>query len=308
MTPSEDENPGPLSTASREVVRAAIVDLVSKALGAGLLALGGVVVLLVVDGGSVPAWIALLVVIVASLIAWRFYRRSRTLKAGLKRREDRIGELEQTEATLTGDVDGLNTQVADLEQVVAVADNARERHIVYANHITEMLDHLQRVVAGDIDAPLPDYIQRGILEPAKDVLTGAPEEDVRLSVLLPDDDGNFTMAWTAGHSYNSQSKYQVPIAKTLARLAFENGDAYAWDDVTLDDRYEANPRATRPIHAMISMPLRRGDAVVGVFNCIASVPDVFDSAEHSYVASLTGVLNVAVNVWLDREGTGASSG
>jgi GAF domain-containing protein len=170
-----------------------------------------------------------------------------------------------------------------------------------------VLDHLQRVISKDIEVSIPDYIQRGILEPARDVLMEAPEEDIRLSVLLPEE-GHFVMAWAAGHDLESQTKYRVEVQKTLSRIAFETGDPQAWDDVETDDRFEKNPYATRPLHAMVSVPLRIGTEITGVFNAVASKPDVFDPAERSYLLSLGGVLSVAVNVWLNRDQPEAHEG
>jgi GAF domain-containing protein len=275
----EDHDRSRLSQFTSDVVRAALVDLVGKALSAAAVAIAGVAVLLVIKGGSVPAWVAIgelaIIVLLAVLV---------------RRRGGRLAALRPVE-----------TEIKELKQNAEVLAYAVSRHEVYAGHLAHVLDHLQRVISGDIDVSIPEYIRRGILEPARDVLMEDPSEDVRLSILLPDDARSFFMAWAAGHDLESQTKYRVPIDKTLARIAFESGEAQAWDDATTDDRFEANPYATRPLRAMVSVPLRSGDRVVGVFNAIASEPNVFDSAEHSYLTALGGILNVTVSVWLDRE-------
>jgi GAF domain-containing protein len=118
-------------------------------------------------------------------------------------------------------------------------------------------------------------------------------------VLLPDDDC-FVMVWSAGHSLPGQQKYRVPIKDTLSRLAYEGGEVYSWDDAQDDDRFQPNPKATWPTRAMISIPLRRGDRVAGVFNAIAAEPGAFDPAEERYLESLGSIISVAVGVWLDQ--------
>jgi putative methionine-R-sulfoxide reductase with GAF domain len=51
---------------------------------------------------------------------------------------------------------------------------------------------------------------------------------------------------------------------------------------------------------MISIPLRRGEDIIGVFNVIASEPEAFDPAEAQYLASLGSIISVAVSVSLER--------
>jgi hypothetical protein len=286
-----DASPPLLTTFSKDVLRAALVDIVSRSLLAAVCGVAAAVALLVWQGGSVPSWVAALIVVGAAAIVARSRCRISALERRLASRETKIAKLEP-----------LAARSKELEEAVDRYDYGLACHEVYGAHIAEVLDHLQRVVSGDIEVAIPEYIVRGILEPARDVIIEDPGEDVRLSVLLPDtDDDCFVMPWAAGHNLNSQSKYRVPIHKTLARLAFEDGKAYSWADVTEDDRFEANPEASRPLRSMVSIPLRRGDAVIGVFNCVASLPNAFDTAERSYLTSLGSVLSVAVNVWLERE-------
>lgn len=271
----------------QDVLRAAAVDLASKALlyaGGSLIA---ALVLLVVAGGSVPAWVLAAVALVSVVLLLLFRRRIRRLQEGLHAHENRIAELEPYEA-----------QAQELDDMVGAFDWALTRYETYTGHVAEVLDHLQRVVSGDLDVPIPTYIERGILEPARNVL--APSENVRLSVLLPDDDC-FVMAWAAGHSLPGQQKYRVPIKDTLSRIAYETGEAQSWSDAQDDDRFQQNPRATWPTRAMISIPLRRGESVIGVFNAIAAEPNAFDPAEERYLASLGSIISVAVSVWLDQQ-------
>jgi hypothetical protein len=288
MSTPAGREPDEVQRFGRDVLRAALVDLTSK----GLLYVGGSLiagfVLLVVVGGSVPAWLLAVVALVAAIVLFFSRRQIKRVRSDLRTREARVTELEPFEAN-----------APELEATVASFDWALERFEVYTAHVAEVLDHLQRVVSGDIEVPIPVYIERGILEPARNVL--APDEAVRLSVLLPHEDW-FVMVWAAGHSLPGQQKYRVPIKDTLSRLAFESGELHVWEDAAEDDRFKQNPKATWPTRAMISIPLRRADEVVGVFNAIAAQPGAFDPAEERYLVSLGSIISVAVSVWLDQEG------
>lgn len=254
----------------REVLRAALVELTSKALIYVSIGLLASFALLVVFGGSVPAWLLAVALLsaLAVLAACRYRAR------------------------------GIEREIRDRDGAFS---SALERFEVYTAHVAEVLDHLQRVLSGNIDVKIPVYIERGILEPARDLLANDGGEYVRLSVLLPYDE-NFIMVWAAGHTLPGQSGYRVPIKDTLSRVAYESGEPQAWDDVTEDDRFEQNPKASNPTRSMVSIPLRHGEHVIGVLNAIASQPSVFDPAEERYLASLGSVISVAVSIFFEREG------
>src|SRR4051794_21419544 len=93
-----DESRGGLSALSREIVRAAAVDAVSKALSGAAVAILCLVGLLVWQGGTVPAWLAALLVLVALGVALRARWQLRQLRRVLAGHEADIGELsEQTD-------------------------------------------------------------------------------------------------------------------------------------------------------------------------------------------------------------------
>jgi GAF domain-containing protein len=106
------------------------------------------------------------------------------------------------------------------------------------------------------------------------------------------------MVLSAGHSVTGQSKYNERIADTLSTLPLETGEVHAWDDAAQDDRFKANPKGTREVRALVSLPLRAGDASFGVLNVVASVPEVFDRVDISYLESLASVVSVAMGVLL----------
>jgi GAF domain-containing protein len=290
MNASERPQPNEVERFRRDVLRAALVDLTSKGLVYVSGALVALFLLLVVSGGSVPAWLLAVVALLAALIVLQSQRQVRRLRGQIAHLDTQIAELKPFEQN-----------APELEDMVDSFSWALERFEVYTAHVAEVLDHLQLVLSGNIDVPIPIYIERGILEPARDVLANDPDEHIRLSVLLPDEDC-FVMAWSAGHTLPGRSKYRVPIKDTLSHLAYESGEPQAWKDVTEDDRFKQNPKASHPTRSMVSIPLRRGEVVIGVFNVIASEPAVFDPAETRYLASLGSIISVAVSVLLEREG------
>jgi hypothetical protein len=258
-----------------DVFRAATVDLVAKGLTGLLVAAVAGLGVLVWQGGSVPAWTAVLAVLIVVALAVGLGAR-----AGQRR--------------------------AELEGDFGLAAWAVERYELYTDHVADVLDRLQRVLVGDLEGvAIPDYIERGIVEPARDVLQG-PHEDIRISVLLPQDDDRWRMAWAAGHSLDGRRKYNERITDTLSRDPYESGEAEYWPDVTIDDRFRPNPRSSRPFYSMLSQPLRAGDTIVGVLNVVSSVVDAFDAAEQRYVASLASVIGVALGVYLSQEDPGDS--
>jgi hypothetical protein len=283
------DDSGGLSAFSKDVVRAALVDMVSKALVAGTLSFAALIALLIWQGGSVPAWLATLLVALALAAAYASARRTRRLGTRIADKDHRIAELEPVAA-----------EVPELEESVARLEWGLDRHEFYTEHIAKMLDQLQRVVARDIEVPIPVYIERGILQPARDLLMKDPAADVRLSVLMPSGE-RWKMVFAAGHSVAGQTKYNERIADTLSRLPLETGETHKWSDVIEDDRFRLNPKATREIHAMISLPLWAGDNRVGVLNVVSSLPDLFDQAEFSYVESLASIVSVAISVHLQDQ-------
>jgi GAF domain-containing protein len=246
---------------SGEVFRAAAVDIAGRVL-VGVLLIGlSVIALFVWQGGSVPAWTAVGVVLLIGAIPFIAWRRGRKNEVGLRQE---VG-----------------------------------RHNEYSRHLQNSLDALQRVICGDVDAEIPFFLDQAVLEPAQRILSEKPAAKVRLSVLLPADDNpkNWSMRWSAGHSAIGKFKYAKPIADTLARHAFESGEAQYWPNTIAQTEFQQNPLASAPMRSLVSIPIREGDAILGVFNAISSEEEAFDDAEQTFLASLAGVIAVAVSVW-----------
>lgn len=288
MNTPRRQQAAPVRRFARDVLRGAVVDVTAKALSAAGLALLAAFALLVIEGGTVPAWTLAATLLVAFAFLFLSHRQTRRLRRDLASRDERINELEPYEH-----------QVPELNATIEELDSTAQRFDVYTNHVAETLDQLQRVVTGDLNVDIPTYIERGILSPARDVLAPAGEA-IRLSVLLPVDD-DFVMSWAAGHSLPGRQKFRKPIKDMLSRLALETGKTYTWDDVEGDNRWEPNPKASAPTRAMVSIPLRQAENVVGVFNAIAAEPGAFDPTEKRYLESLGSIISVAVSVWLEQE-------
>ena len=128
----EGAEPGKsLEERAGQVVEAAIVGLAGDILKYVVLAAVAVVALTVWQGGSIPAWVAVLVALMVMAVAVLRGRR-------------------------------LRRRVAAADGEAAILDYALSRHENYTSHVAEVLDNLQRVIAGDLDTSMGDYIERGI--------------------------------------------------------------------------------------------------------------------------------------------------
>ena len=262
-----DSDQGWLARRGSEIFHAAAVDVAGKALSFILITALSVVGLLVWRGGSLPAWAVVLVVIVGAAMVTRQMRVGAALRRELG------------------------------------------RHNEYSRHLQNSLDALQRVISGDVDAEIPFFLEQAVLDPAQRILSEKPAEKVRLAVLLPDDDNRdlWSMRWSAGHSMIGKLKFAEPIATTLSRHAFESGEAQYWANVTEQTEFRQNPLASAPTHSLVSIPIREGDEILGVFNAISSEKEAFDDAEQTFLASIAGVLAVAVSVWHQGQGDAEGS-
>ena len=90
---------------------------------------------------------------------------------------------------------------------IELLDTLVSRHAYYEEHLREALETLQRAISGDIPGvSFDDFIERGVLDPARYWLTQAPSEDIRLSVLIAEGPAkrDFVMRFAAGHSLEGQ--------------------------------------------------------------------------------------------------------
>lgn len=265
---TSEPSQGRLEKLGGEILRAAAVELAGRV----LLAIAGVLVaalgLLIWSGASVPAWVLLVVVVALVGLAVLLMRQ---------RGQGFVGVMEDKRT---------------LEQELG-------RHKEYSEHLQNSLDALQRVLSQDVDAEIPYYLEQAVLEPAQRILIEKPAEKVRLSVLLPadEDPARWSMRWSAGHTMIGKLKYDKLIADTLARHAFETGEPQEWGDTESQTDFQQNPEASFPTRSLVSLPIRKGDDVLGVFNAVSAEKDAFDDAEKKFLASLAGIIAVAVSAW-----------
>jgi membrane protein implicated in regulation of membrane protease activity len=256
------------------------IDLTTKAVYFVVGTFAAAFALLIWRGGSLPAWVTVATAAVALLVG--LVVRGRTVR-GLRRER---GQLEQ--------------EHEGLEEEIGVYVEALVRHEEYSGHVAQALDALQRILSGEVEIEIPHYIEVGVLQPARDLITEKPAEHIRLSILLPrhEDTERWRMAWAAGHSITGKAKYEERIVDTLSRHAFESGQPQHWKDTELDSGFRQNPMASADTRSLISLPVRRGEETLGVFNVVSSEPYAFDPAEEKYIASLGALISVAVGVWV----------
>jgi hypothetical protein len=190
---------------------------------------------------------------------------------------------------------------AELGPKLEAAEDRLDRHDSYGENICSIMDNYQRVLAGDIKGVgVSDFIERGILTTGRDVMQeNGHASDLRMSVLMAGEPGQFEMYWASGHSMQGQKKYKQPIAKTVSRIAYEKKAMQVWKDVPTEERdFEVNPNATRKFRSMVSIPVLVGDNAMGVFNVVTERRDAFDAADINYLTSLGAAIQTAVGVAL----------
>lgn len=230
---------------------------------AGVLALGALAIVFANDELTVPAWVAVVVALALLALAYVVARRRSS-----------------------GDVDWL-LDYLDTELALG-------RY--YVAHVREVLEILQRGIAGDLPVTYGDFIQRGVLEPARDWLMQMPGEDIRISILTPDAaQQEFHMAFAAGHSLSSQQQFSLPIADSFAAPAFTRREIVVSDDVDNDPRFRPHPRARpgREYGSLVSVPITVGEDVRAVMNVISTRQNAFSPSDISYMALLGSALSVA---------------
>jgi hypothetical protein len=284
-----------------EVANTWAVSWGQRALNGLLLLLAAAVGLLFAIGGTVSAGV--LAVSIAVVVAFFLLVIAVMMRRKVSQLGEKEKEIEDVRAAKDTEIEGVRAaKDREIEELVDRLDRFEwglERHEMYGAHVCQVMDNLQRVIAGDIPGvSIPNFIERGVLEPARDVMRDYGHgSDLRLSILLPiGTDGNFRMQWAAGHSLDSQKKYDIPMVDTLARLPFERRIMMTWGDVHDDPNFKPNPHATRDFHSMVSVPISVGDKSLGVLNVITGQVDAFDPADINYLTSLGAVIDVAVGV------------
>lgn len=169
----------------------------------------------------------------------------------------------------------------------------------YVDHVREVLEALQKIVAGDIPGVSAGmFIERGILAPARQWLavpTSKGEEETRLSVLVPDGE-SFSMWLEAGHSLEARQKFDLPTTGSFAGHVLSSGEMQWTDDVEADPRWERHPRARpgREYGSLACAPVRVGDQIVAILSVVSTEKHAFFPSELMYIDVLGSIIGV---VW-----------
>jgi GAF domain-containing protein len=178
----------------------------------------------------------------------------------------------------------------------------------YADHLYEALETLQKVITERIPGvSFSEFVERGMLEPARQYLTQAQGEDIRLSVLVPDErHQDFVMEFAAGHRLESRGAFRLPIAGSFAGHAYSSGEVQWTNDVDTDQRWSKHPRARpdRAYGSLVSVPIKVQDDVIGVLNVISTYKNAFSSADRTYIELLGSILSVAWSLVEEEDGDG----
>jgi GAF domain-containing protein len=166
----------------------------------------------------------------------------------------------------------------------------------YAIHLYDALESLQKILHGTIpNVTAADFIETGVLQPAREFLMQRPGEDVRLSVLVPDG-REWRMWFAAGYRLESKKRFRLSIDASFSRHAYETGQIQFSLDLTADPRFIPHPDASRTYHSLISTPIRCGDDVVAVLNVDSTYQDAFSQPDFIYVGLLGAIVGVVWSV------------
>lgn len=178
-----------------------------------------------------------------------------------------------------------------------VAEAGENLEPFYVDHVKEVLDTLQKIVAGEIpDVSVDAFIERGILVPAREWLVTPRRkgEEVRLSVLTVEG-AQFSMLFEAGHSVEARQKFELPTTGSFAGHALASGEMQWTNDVEADPRWTAHPKARpgREYGSLACAPIRVGDGVVAVLSVLSTEKNAFLPSELMYIDVLGSIIGVA---------------
>lgn len=164
-----------------------------------------------------------------------------------------------------------------------------------ADLIGEAILGLREIVAGHLDISFDDFIERGVLAPARFGLSVERGEEIRLSVLEFDDDAQaFKMLYESGHSLGRKENFSLPKV-SLAGHALESGDLQWTNNVEDDKRWKPHPQANddRRYRSLASMPIIVGGTAVAVLNVVSSNKGAFLTGDLTYIELLGGFIGLA---------------
>jgi GAF domain-containing protein len=161
-----------------------------------------------------------------------------------------------------------------------------------ADLLGEAILALGNFEGGRLSISLEDFVERGILGPARFGLSAVAGEEIRLSVLELDESGeNFRMLYESGHSLGRKENFFLSHS-SLAGHAFETKELQWTDNVKDDKRWLPHPKASerRDYQSLASMPIVVGDEAVAVLNVLSSERRAFLEGDLTYIELLGGLI------------------
>lgn len=184
--------------------------------------------------------------------------------------------------------------------------NERSLQAAYAQVLYQALETLQKNVHDRRDINVDEVIEKGLLQPFRDLLLDAVRgKDVRLSILVLSG-GRWRMLLQAGHRLESQRAFDLAYEQSFSRFAWESGEIEWSNNLEDDHRFREHPEARpeRAYRSIVSIPLLVAERPSAIFNIIGSARDAFDEADIFYIQLAGSIVNIA---WALREDRTAGS-
>jgi GAF domain-containing protein len=159
----------------------------------------------------------------------------------------------------------------------------------HADHLGEIILTLREVLEGKLqEISFTDFVERGVLSPARFGLSRIPDEEIRVAVLeLDPSDQEFRMIYEAGHGVGRKENFRLPMT-SLAGHAQKSGQLEWTNDVDKDDRWSRHPKAKkqRAYGSLAAVPILVNDEVVAVLNVLSTKKDAFLRGDLTYIELL----------------------
>lgn len=164
-----------------------------------------------------------------------------------------------------------------------------------ADLVADAILGLREVIAGKLNLPFEEFIERGVLAPARYGISAVRGEEIRLAVLqLDETESEFRMLYESGHSLGRKSNFSLSRT-TLAGHALESRELQWTNDVDSDARWTPHPKADgkRRYRSLAAMPIIVADRPVAVLNVVSSEKGAFLSGDLTYIELLGGFIGLA---------------
>jgi GAF domain-containing protein len=164
-----------------------------------------------------------------------------------------------------------------------------------AEHLGEAILTLREFAGGRTTTSFADFVERGVLAPARYGLSVVPGEQIRLSVIALNSSGEaFEMLYEAGHTVGRKDNFSLSRT-TLAGHALDSKQLQWTDNVHEDNRWQAHPLAKdkRQYKSLASAPILVGDEAVAVLNVLSSEEGAFLRGDLTYIEMLAGLIALA---------------